>query len=153
MAVWLTGYRVAALVAALLSLFIVYESYQYREKRGVTPLVLIGIGAGVWIAVKLGVSAVRGTPTVFLVTRLNLVGHGLITTGFALFAIEYTGIERPVSTRTTALLLVEPALVNLLVWVDLGYLWRPVGQDPSTLSGYAWEWATIAVAHTAFAQL
>jgi PAS domain S-box-containing protein len=147
MALLLTEYRIALVAAGILSLFIIYLAVGNREKQGVRPLLVMCSGAVIWIAVKLAVSMVRGTPAVLYVARLNTVGSSLTVVGLFLFAIEYSGYEVPGSKRTTAILLIEPAVVNFLVWVDIEYLWRPVGRTDTTLTGYAWEWTTIGQLH------
>jgi signal transduction histidine kinase len=67
--------------------------------------------------------------------------------GFFLLVVEYTGLEKPVSRRTAGVLLIEPVVVNALVWIDIEFLWAPVGLDQSTLTGYAWEVNSIAIAN------
>jgi len=144
---WLIVYRGLLLIAAMFGLILIYQTRNRLDKPGVTPLLVLVMGSLLYIGVKLTVSVVRGTPTVFVVTRFNPLGAGLATVGFFLLVVEYTGIEQPVSRRTTALLLIEPVVVSSLVWIDLGYLWEHLGRDPSTLSGYAWEVTSIAIAN------
>ena len=144
---WLTLYRAALLCTVPVGLFVLYRATSHRETRGARPLALLVCGGLLYVAVKLAVSAVRGTPAVFTVTRLNPLAAGLATAGFLLLAIEYTGVEHPVSRRTVGLLAAEPVAVTALVWTDIAYLWVPAGRDPGTLSGYAWEVTGVAVAN------
>ena len=144
---WLTVYRAVLLCVVPVGLFVLYRAISHREMRGARPLALLVSGGLLYVVVKLAVSAVRGTPAVFTVTRLNPLAAGLAAAGFLLLALEYTGVENPVSRRTVGLLLAEPAVVTALVWADIAYLWAPAGRDPSTLSGYAWEVTGVAVAN------
>jgi signal transduction histidine kinase len=144
---WLIVYRALLLIAAMFGLLLIYQARNRLDKPGVKPLLMLVTGSLFYIGVKLTVSFVRGTPTVFVITRFNPLGAGLATVGFFLLVVEYTGIEQPVSRRTAALLLIEPVVVSSLVWIDLEYLWKPIRQDPSTLSGYAWEVTSIAIAN------
>jgi signal transduction histidine kinase len=143
----LAVYRAILLVAFLFGIVVLYRTILAREKPGSRPLALLVFGALLYIAVKLVVSTFRGTPTVFLVTRLNPLAAGLATVGFFIFVIEYTGIQNPISKRNAGLLLIEPVIINSLVWIDISYLWIPRGPDPGTLSGYSWEITSIAVAN------
>jgi signal transduction histidine kinase len=105
------------------------------------------------VSVKLTVSFVRGTPTAFVVTRFNPLGAGLATVGFFLIAVEYTGIENPVSKRTAAGVALVPAVASALALIDIEYLWMPVGADASTPSGYAWELTSVALANQLYMNL
>jgi signal transduction histidine kinase len=78
---------------------------------------------------------------------LNPLAAGLATVGFFIFVIEYTGIQNPISKRNAGILLIEPVIINSLVWIDISYLWIQRGSDPGTLSGYSWEITSIAVAN------
>jgi signal transduction histidine kinase len=140
-------YRAVLLPAIVVGLFVLYQANKHREKPGARPLGLLVFGGVLYVGVKLAVSVVRGTPTVFTITRFNPLAAGLATAGFVLLVIEYTGIENPVSRRTAGLLLIEPAVVSSLVWIDIEYLWVQTGPDPSTLTGYAWEVTGISIAN------
>lgn len=144
---WLVTYRAVLLTAIIVGLFVLYQATKHREKPGARPLTLLVFGGLLYVSVKLAVSAVRGTPTVFTLTRFNPLAAGLATAGFFLLVIEYTGIENPLSRRTVGLLLIEPVVVSSLVWIDIEYLWVPTGPDSSTLTGYAWEVTSIAIAN------
>jgi signal transduction histidine kinase len=143
----LAVYRAVLLTAVVVGLFVFYRANEHREKPGARPLALLVFGGLLYVGVKLAVSAVRGTPAVFILTRVNPLAAGLATAGFVLFVVEYTGIENPVSRRTAGLLLIEPALVSALVWIDIEYLWVPAGPDPNTLTGYAWEMTGVSIAN------
>lgn len=144
---WLAMYRAILLITLVIGLFLFYQASKHREKPGARPLALLVFGGLLYVGVKLAVSAVRGSPTVFGITRFNPLAAGLATMGFFLLVVEYTGIENPVSRRTVGLLLIEPIVVNTLVWIDIEFLWTPVGPDPGTLTGYAWEVNSIAIAN------
>jgi signal transduction histidine kinase len=144
---WLAIYRAVLLSTIVIGLFVFYQANKHREKPGARPLALLVFGGLLYVGVKLAISAVRGTPTVFIITRFNPLAAGLATAGFFLLVVEYTGIENPISRRTAGLLLIEPVVVSSLVWFDIEYLWVPAGPDPSTLTGYAWEMTSIAIAN------
>lgn len=144
---WLTLYRAVLLSTVFIGLFVFYQANRNQTKPGARPLSLLVFGAVLYVGVKLAVSVVRGTPAVFILTRFNPLAAGLATMGFFLLVVEYTGIENPVSRRTVGLLLIEPVVVSSLVWIDIEYLWVPTGPDASTLTGYAWEVTSIAIAN------
>ena len=143
----LAVYRAILLTAIVVGLFVFYQANRHREKPGARPLALLVFGSLLYVGVKLAVSAVRGTPAVFMITRFTPLAAGLATAGFVLLVVEYTGVENPVSRRTAGLLLIEPALVSALVWIDIEYLWVPAGPDPNTLTGYAWEVTGVSIAN------
>jgi len=130
------AYNLALVTALVLSAFIVYLAADNREKPGATPLIVMSLGAIIWVTVKLLEFATRGDPTVFLVTRFNVLGSGLAVVGFVLFSIEYAGHEVPVSRRTIALLAAEPLAVFVVTWFDMTLWWQPTGTDPNALTGY-----------------
>lgn len=142
---WLGMYRAVLMGAVVVGLFVSFRINKNWETPGARPLALLMFGSLLYVGVKLAVSAVRGTPAVFVITRFNPLAAGLATVGYFLLVVEYTGIENPVSRRTAGLLLIEPAVVSSLVWIDIEYLWVPVGSDPDTLTGYAWELTSIAI--------
>jgi PAS domain S-box-containing protein len=142
---WLAIYRASLLIAALLGLFLLYEAIEREGKRGRKPLLVLVVGALLYIGVKLVVSVVRGTPTVFVVTRFNVLGGSLATAGFLALVMEYTGVENPISKRTAALLAIEPIVANVLIWLNLEHFWIPIGSSERTLSGYTWELTGIAI--------
>lgn len=147
MASWLAGYRALLLLAGMVGLFLTSQVIEHRGDRNVRPLLVLCVGALIYVGVKLTVSFVRGTPAVFVVTRFNVLGAALATAGFFALAIEYVGLEVPVSKRTVALLSVEPAVANALIWLDVTHFWIPVGRDARTVSGYAWELTGVAIAN------
>ena len=147
---WLVVYRAVLLVSLGLGVFLLYRSVDYRDRPGARPLWVLVSGVLLYLALKLSISFVRGTPTVFDLTRLYPIASGLIVVGFLVLVIEYTGIEDPVSKRTVALLLAVPVTIALLAILDLELLWVPVGADESTLSGYTWEMRGVAVANQLF---
>jgi signal transduction histidine kinase len=144
---WLAIYRAVLLTALVVGLFLLYQASKHREKPGARPLAVLVLGGLLYVGVKLAVSVVRGTPSVFGITRFNPLAAGLATAGFFLLVVEYTGIENPVSKRTAGLLLIEPIVVSSIVWTDIEFLWVPNGSDPSTLTGYAWEVNSLAIAN------
>jgi len=143
----LVAYRGTLLVAGLVGVVLLSQALQHRRRRPIKPFVLLVVGALLYIGVKLVVSLVRGTPTVFAVTRFNVLGATLATTGFLLFVVEHTGVERPITRRTAALLSIEPLVAFGLVLADVEFFWVPAGRDPATLSGYAWQMTSVAVAN------
>jgi signal transduction histidine kinase len=150
---WLTTYRALLLLSLVVGLFLLHQAASHRDRPGAKPLFLLVTGALLYSSVKLIVSVVRGSPAVFAVTRFNLLGAGLATVGFFLLVIEYTGTENPVSKRTTAGVVLIPAVVSALALIDIEYIWVPVGSDASTLSGYAWELTSVALANQLYMNL
>ena len=144
---WLAIYQGLLLISALVLLFLSYQAFVQRNRRGAKPLFVVAVGALCYVGVKLAVSLVRATPTVFFVSRFTVLGSALATTGFVLVVLEYTDVEYPLSKRTVALLSVEPVVVNALIWVDVGVFWVPTGVDASTASGFAWELQSAAIAN------
>jgi len=150
---WLATYRALLLLSLVVGLFLIYQAAIHRDRPGAKPLFGLITGALLYVSIKLIVSIVRGTPAVFVVTRFNPLGAGLATVGFFLLVIEYTGIENPVSKRTSIGVVLVPAVVSTLAVIDLEYLWVPVGADPSTLSGYAWNLTSVALANQLYMNL
>ena len=144
---WLAMYQGLLLVSAAVLLFLSFQAVGQRDKRGAKPLFVVAVGALLYVGVKLAISLVRGTPTVFFVSRFAVLGSALATTGFVLLVIEYTDVEYPLSNRTIALLSVEPVVANALIWVDFAQFWVPTGVDASAVSGFAWELQRVAVAN------
>jgi nitrogen-specific signal transduction histidine kinase len=150
---WLTAYRALLLLSLVVGLFVLSQAAVHRDRPGAKPLVLLVTGALLYVSVKLVVSTVRGTPTVFLVTRFNPLGAGLATAGFFLLVLEHTGVENPVSKRTAGGVVLFPAVVSALAAADPEYLWVVVGTDASTLSGYAWDLTSVALANQLYMTL
>lgn len=153
MVAWLATYRAVLLLSLVVGLFVLYQAVTYRDRPGAKPLVLLVTGALLYVLVKLTVSVVRGTTTVFTITRFNPLGAGLATVGFFLLVIEYTGVEKPVSRRTAIGVALVPAAVSALAVIDLEYLWVPVDTGAGTLSGYAWELTSVALANQLYMNL
>jgi PAS domain S-box-containing protein len=146
-------YRALLLLSLVVGLFVASQAASRRDRPGGRPLLILVTGALIYVSVKLAVSVVRGTPTVFVVTRFNPLGAGLATVGFFLLVIEYDGIENPVSKRTTIGVGLVPAIVSALALIDPEYLWAPAGADVRTLSGYAWELTSVALANQLYMNL
>jgi PAS domain S-box-containing protein len=152
-AVWLTAYRALLLLSVVVGLFLCYQAVIHRDKPGAKPLLILVTGSLLYVSVKFAVSVVRGTPTVFVFTRFNPLGAGLAAVGFFLLVIEYTGVENPVSKRTATGVVLVPAVVSVLAWVDLTYFWVPVSDGANTLSGYAWEVTSVALLNQLYLNL
>jgi PAS domain S-box-containing protein len=150
---WLATYRALLFLSLAVGLFVGYQAVRYRDRPGGKPLLVLVAGSLLYVVVKMIVSFVRGTPTVFVITRFNPLGAGLASAGFFLLVLEYTGIEYPVSKRTATAVGLVPAVGSALALIDLEYLWVPVGADSSTLSGYAWELTSVALANQLYMSL
>jgi len=85
---WLTTYRALLLLSLVVGLFLLYQAASHRDRPGAKPLFVLVTGALLYVSVNLTVSTVRGTPTVFVVTRFTPLGAGLATVGFFLLVIE-----------------------------------------------------------------
>jgi len=66
---WLALYRAVLLAALAVGLFLLARAADYRDRPGARPLWLLVSGAVLYLLLKLAVSFVRGTPTVFGLMR------------------------------------------------------------------------------------
>jgi hypothetical protein len=141
-------FAAAAIAAVLFGLTVVQ-----RGRTGVLPMSGF-LGAIVIWTVSYGLllgTVEPGTRLIWL--NLRFLGPTAATLSIFVFALQYTGRERYVTTRNVLLLALVPALTNLIVWTNFGGLMyeyvrviAPAGELVRTEVAYGpWFWV-----HTAY---
>ncbi|WP_335999637.1 histidine kinase N-terminal 7TM domain-containing protein [Halorientalis halophila] len=146
------AYQAVLAVSGLLCVGVASYAWRRRERRGAKPLVGLFFAVLFWIATTALVIAAAGTPTGAAVARAQYVGVTLSVMFVFLLALEYSGRGEHVTRTTAALLLVEPILANVAVWVPplRDQFLRFGAVDPGTYYGFAYEFGPLFTVHTIY---
>jgi len=111
-------YIALLLLTAPLAAWVASVAWRRRRAPAALALTVLLIGASWWsLAFALELLPVFD-PTPLFWFKLMFVGVVTIPAAFLVFALQFTGFARYVSRTTVALLLIEPLLVQLMVWTD-----------------------------------
>src|SRR6056297_1300439 len=111
-------YQWLTLAGTLISLALAVVAWRARPKPGAAPLVVLMVAMGLWNFTQfLATVATTVTWSIFW-ARLHYVGLALVPPALLAVVLEYVGREDLLNRRTVALLLVEPIVVNGLVWTN-----------------------------------
>ena len=111
-------YQWITLAGTLISLALAVVAWRARPKPGAAPLVVLMVAMGLWNLTQfLATVATTVTWSIFW-ARLHYVGLALVPPALLAVVLEYVGREDLLNRRTVALLLVEPIVVNGLVWTN-----------------------------------
>ena len=98
------------LFALALSLGFLYYCVQYRQKRGVTSLVVMFSGIAVWILSELIQIQLREFGLAGFGMAIRLLGVEITVLGMLFLGLEYTGRKQYLDWRVAALFFVVPML-------------------------------------------
>jgi PAS domain S-box-containing protein len=87
-----------------------YYCLQYRQKRGVTSLILLFVGIIIWIGSELVQIQLRAVSYAGFGMALRILGIEIATIGMLFLGLEYTGRERYIDWRLVSLFSVVPLL-------------------------------------------
>lgn len=143
------------LVATVLGMVLAGVLWQNRTKPGATALLVANVGVSLWSASQLGSTvAVISLDNVQLGMMFNWILYPTVAltvvTAFV-FALEYTGRERYVTSRTIGILALYPLAVAFVTVVnpdgvfysDFSAAVEGVGQDVNHLKGPAYHAHTL----------
>jgi signal transduction histidine kinase len=107
-ATWYVG---ALLVSVVATLSAAWGTWRNRDQAGARPLVVVLVGATLWSGCTLATQVVS-TPAVDLaLNKLLYVGIVVVVNGYVLFALSFVGRGDLLTTRTLAVLAVEPGVL------------------------------------------
>ncbi|MXR50082.1 PAS domain S-box protein [Halovenus sp. WSH3] len=126
---------------------------QHREKRGVTSLVVLFTGVGIWILSELIQIQLRGAPYAGFGMAVRILGIEVTVVGMLFLGLEYTGRERYLDWRLAALCSVVPIIeVALALFPSRAVLFETRLND-AVPWGYELIQTPLFLAHTAYSYL
>jgi len=131
-------YGAVAAIAVLLAVV----QLNNRDARGIGPLAVTTLGVALWAFSMLMQTAVDQAGYVQF-HRLMHAGILVTTTGFFVFALEYTGRERYVTRRTLGLLTALAVAGMAAIVINPGGLFLGDLAATSTVIGYEYAWAPL----------
>ncbi len=124
----LNGYVLFLLVTSILLFYLVFLTWQRRRSPGSRCLSLQLAAAGIWsviYAVQLGHTELD---PLYFWARLRYPWIAVMPLFWFLFAASFSGGTKKGSPRTFLLLMIEPVLINLLIWSPYSHLFmQPIG--------------------------
>jgi signal transduction histidine kinase len=146
-------YQLLLLASAGLSVLFFYYCVQYREKRGVTSLIVLFLGITIWIASELVQIQLQDPAYAGFGMAIRILGLEVTVIGIFLLGLEYTGRERLLSWKLAAALSVVPLLEAGLSLSP----WRTVFFDTRVAEGVPWGYEIVQtplfLAHTVHSYL
>ena len=142
------------LLASLgLSLGFLYYCFQYREKRGVTSLVVMFIGIALWniselVQIQLGDPFYAGFGM-----ALRILGLEITVIGILFLGLEYTGRERFINWKIVSALSIIPLLKIGLSLSPSRNLFFGTQASESAPWGYELVSTPLFIAHAAYSYL
>lgn len=139
------------LVASLcLSGGFLYYCLQHREKRGVTSLVVMFTGVGIWIGSELIQIQLRALQYAGFGMALRILGIEVTVIGMMFLGLEYTGRERYIDWRLVGLLSVVPLVEVALALSPSRELLFGIQVDAAMPWGYEPIVTPLFLAHTMY---
>lgn len=120
------------LISAAISAGLALYAWRQRPAVGAAPFTLLMLAVAEWslvYALRLG-----GTdlPTQVFWAKVRYLGIVIVPTAWLVFVLQYTGREKWLTSRTVAMLTVEPLITSLLVWTNEAHhlIWREISLEP-----------------------
>jgi len=146
-------FQLLLLASAGLSVLFFYYCIQYRDKRGVTSLIVMFLGITIWISSELVQIQLRDPAYAGFGMALRLLGLEVTVIGIFFLGLEYTGRERLLSPKLAAVLSVVPLLE---VGLSLSP-WRTALFGTRAADGLPWGYELVETplfaAHTGYSYL
>ena len=128
-------YQWITLAGTVVSLPLVVVAWRARPKPGAEPLVVVMLAIATWNATQFLATVTPNVTWSIYWARLHFVGLTLVVPAIFALVLEYAGRDDLLTRRTVALLLVEPVVVNVLLWTseydDLFFRYAPVDAQPT----------------------
>ena len=126
---------------------------QYRQKRGVTSLIVMFTGIGLWIGSELVQIQLRMLRYAGFGMALRVLGIEITVIGMFFLGLEYTGRERYIDWRLVTLLSVVPLAEIALALSPARSLLFEARVNDAVPWGYELVQTPLFVAHTAYSYL
>jgi len=111
-------YQWITLAGAGICLALSVVAWRARPKPGATPLVLLLSAIGFWNLAQFFATVATTVTWSIVWARLHYVGLALVPPAIFAVVVEYVGHEDLLNRWTIGLLLVEPVVVNVLLWTS-----------------------------------
>ncbi len=126
-------YTLPLLVSASLALAVAVFVWRRRAAPGAAPLIALSLAAFVWSFAYAFEIAATPMPVALFWARVQYLGIMTLPVAWLAFALEYTGLQRWLTRRNLALLLVIPVLTQVAVWTNEyhGLIWPQIRVNAS----------------------
>ncbi|MFQ3630116.1 histidine kinase N-terminal 7TM domain-containing protein [Roseiflexus sp.] len=121
-------YTLPLLISASLAVLVFRFVWQRRTVPGARPLLASSAAAAVWsFAYALEIAATP-TPVALFWARVQYLGIMTLPVAWLAFALEYASLQRWLTRRNLALILIIPALTQIAVWTNdyHGLIWPQI---------------------------
>jgi len=110
------AFTVVTAIGTATSLGLAALGWRARSNPGGRPLVTLTLAIAVWDGSFFLATLTPDPTTSIILSRLHFVGLTLVVPSTVALVLEYGGREEWLTRRTVGLLLIEPVVVNALVW-------------------------------------
>jgi PAS domain S-box-containing protein len=129
---YLLAYTVAAGTMGGVAVYV----WRHRTDSTTTWLFLLLLAGAQWAGSAALALFFQSTPLALVWAKTMFLGMSVVVPATYLFVLEYTGRERSVSRRTTALLGIEPIVFNAVLWLRTDWIYTTGDPGAMTPSGY-----------------
>ncbi|MDF9746077.1 histidine kinase N-terminal 7TM domain-containing protein [Natrinema salsiterrestre] len=124
-----------------------YIAWKHRDNPGARFLIVVLIGTALWGG-SLFIFSVTTDPTIGAIALRTMFTSSIATVGMLLFALDYTGLSRYITTKTIVLAACYPVLVLSVATVNPnGVFFQTFEADPTALGGFALEFGPAFYGH------
>lgn len=106
------------LVGAAIALGLAWLAWRSRTNPGARPLLVLTLAIAVWNVAVFAAIVADGIHWSVVWSRVHFVGLTLVAPALFALVVEYGGRDDLLTRRTVAALLVEPIVVNGLLWTS-----------------------------------
>ncbi|MDQ4076865.1 MAG: ATP-binding protein [Chloroflexota bacterium] len=146
---------VLAVAAPVASFALALYGWQRRPAPGTIPFTFLMFGVGEWGLAYIFELTSAGVTTMLFWEKVSYLGIVMVPAAWLLFALQYTGRERWVTSRNVTVLSVEPLITLLLAWTNEahGLIWTDVGLHADTLFALLdlsygwWFWVNVVYSY------
>lgn len=106
------------ILSILLSCFLFTHAWKEREERGGSALLLFLVGASLWSLMDFLHMVAPDASWSLLWTKLLYIGICIVPAAWFKFALQYTGRVQEKNSSRFRLLMIEPLLVQAVIWTN-----------------------------------
>lgn len=113
-----TPYAVPLIIAAGVSITLVYLAWRRRSASIANTFALFMLGVSEWLLGYIWELSSIDLPSKVLAGKAQYLGIVVVPVAWLLFALQYTGRTKWMTRRSLLLLTLEPLAISLLVWTN-----------------------------------
>lgn len=131
-----TPFLLPLAISTIMSAFLAYAAWKRVPKPGAMPTFAMLVAVATWTmayGLQLAQSTVEGQ---MFWGRVAYLGIVFVPVCWLVFVLQFTGLERWITIRNMALLMIHPLLIHAILWTDHIHHQFYLNIEPMVVNGY-----------------